>query len=253
MNEATTAIITRLRSTKDFYDVLGVEREATEDEIKKSYRKLAMKLHPDKCQLDGCEEAFKKVSSAYACLSDSEKRQQYNLTGSEDGPSGMGGFRGGQTDPNDIFQAFFSGGQPGMGGGMRGGQSFHFSTNMGGGGGGGVDPFANVFEAFAAQQRAQQSGSRQRRGGQGAGEDSDGADPRIGRGGGGGGSVFSGLASFWPLLLVLVPLLMIALQSVVSFFFKRSFFLIPIMVFAPSGMKGRLLLASFVLNFLGFF
>jgi hypothetical protein len=242
MNEATTAIITRLRSTKDFYDVLGVEREATEDEIKKSYRKLAMKLHPDKCQLDGCEEAFKKVSSAYACLSDSEKRQQYNLTGSEDGPSGMGGFRGGQMDPNDIFQAFFSGGQPGMGGGTRGGQSFHFSTNMGGGGGGGADPFANVFEAFAAQQRTQQTR-----------EDNDDADPRIGRGGGGGGSMFSGLASFWPLLLVLVPLLMIALQSVVSFFFKRSFFLIPIMVFAPSGMKGRLLLASFVLNFLGFF
>ena len=75
----------------DYYAVLSVERTATDSEIKKAYRKLAVKIHPDKCQGTGAEEAFKIVSKAFACLSDSEKRAAYDRYGSEEGPQGMPG------------------------------------------------------------------------------------------------------------------------------------------------------------------
>ena len=73
----------------DYYAVLSVSRTATENEIKKAYRKLAVKIHPDKCQGTGAEEAFKIVSKAFACLSDAEKRAAYDRYGSEEGPQGM--------------------------------------------------------------------------------------------------------------------------------------------------------------------
>ncbi len=124
----------------DYYAVLSVERTATDSEIKKAYRKLAVKIHPDKCQGTGAEEAFKIVSKAFACLSDSEKRAAYDRYGSEEGPQGMPGMRrrhAGQThspfggfdediDPRELFNMFFGGGMPG---GVRfhtfGGNGFH--------------------------------------------------------------------------------------------------------------------------------
>lgn len=80
---------------RDYYEVLGVSRAATEDELKKAYRKLAMKHHPDKNPGDKqAEEAFKEISEAYAILSDAERRQQYDRFGHAafDQSSGFGGF-----------------------------------------------------------------------------------------------------------------------------------------------------------------
>lgn len=88
-----------------YYDILGVSKDATGGDLKKAYRKLAMKYHPDKNPNDPtAQRKFQEVSNAYEVLSDPEKRQIYNRFG-EDGLKG-GGFR----DPADIFSTFFSGG-----------------------------------------------------------------------------------------------------------------------------------------------
>lgn len=90
---------------RDFYSILGVPRTATQDEIKKAYRKLAMRWHPDK-NPDNQAEAqakFQEISDAYIVLSDPEKRRRYDQFG-EDGPSESSyPYR----DPNDIFRSFF--------------------------------------------------------------------------------------------------------------------------------------------------
>lgn len=88
-------------ATKDFYSVLGVDKTADKQEIKKAYRKLAVKYHPDKNQGDAAaEEKFKEVSEAYEILSDDRKRAEY------DNPSPMGGgnpFAAGGFNPFDLF------------------------------------------------------------------------------------------------------------------------------------------------------
>ena len=113
---------------RDYYDVLGVGREAPLDEIKKAYRKLAMEFHPDRNPGNKeAEEKFKEAAEAYAILSDADKRRNYDQFGHAGvGGSGGGGF---QFDPNqftdfqDIFGSFFGGGifsdLFGMGGGRR--------------------------------------------------------------------------------------------------------------------------------------
>jgi len=69
---------------KDYYKILGVKKRASDEEIKKAYRKLAMKFHPDHTKGDKtAEEKFKKISEAYAVLSDKEKRRQYDTFGSD--------------------------------------------------------------------------------------------------------------------------------------------------------------------------
>ena len=149
------------------YRVLGVSENATENELKKSYRKLALKLHPDKNSAPHADEAFKAVGLAYATLSDTQKRNIYDRYGEEDpdnrgggmrtGGGGRGGgvhFRPGQeVNPEDIFNMFFGGGMPG-GVHMRGGPGMHFySSGFGGPRGGG----------FQQQARRQQQGGGQRR------------------------------------------------------------------------------------------
>ena len=170
-------IIKSVSATDDFYELLGVSKEADEAELTKAYRKLALKLHPDKCQLEGGETAFKKVSNAFSVLKDPEQRAHYDRFGSQ-GPVGhSGGGPGGNpfggaggVDLDELFREMFrnhpdfqgvgggggggtrrqrrAGGMPGgvPGGGMPfmfhttgmpGGMQFNFGGPSNGGGGGG--------------------------------------------------------------------------------------------------------------------
>ncbi|MCU0340973.1 MAG: molecular chaperone DnaJ, partial [Spirosomaceae bacterium] len=92
---------------RDFYEILGVGKSATEDEIKKAYRQMAIKYHPDKNPGDAtAEEKFKEAAEAYSVLSDAQKRAQYDRFGHA-GMGGAGGFGGAQGfDMNDIFSQF---------------------------------------------------------------------------------------------------------------------------------------------------
>ena len=118
---------------KDFYEILGVSKQASADEIKKAYRKMALKYHPDKNPGDkAAEEKFKEAAEAYDVLSNAEKKQRYDQFGHA-GMSGSGGFGGGGNMNMDdifsqfgdifgdsIFDSFFGGGGSGRsGGGQR--------------------------------------------------------------------------------------------------------------------------------------
>uniref|UniRef100_A0A182J5P0 J domain-containing protein n=1 Tax=Anopheles atroparvus TaxID=41427 RepID=A0A182J5P0_ANOAO len=148
---------------KDFYKILGVPKTATDDEIKKAYRKLALKYHPDKNKSPQAEERFKEVAEAYEVLSDKKKRDIYDqygedgLKGSAGGMSGSGqsgqfqyNFHG---DPRATFAQFFGTSDPfsvffGSDGGahifqhqeMDSGDPFGFDGRGGGGGMGGGFP-----------------------------------------------------------------------------------------------------------------
>jgi molecular chaperone DnaJ len=117
---------------RDYYEVLGVSRDASADDLKKAYRKLAVKYHPDKNPGDkSAEEKFKEVSEAYDILSDDEKRAAYDRYGHAAFAGGMGGpgadgGGGGFHDPFDVFREVFGG----QGGGI-------FESFFGGPGGGG--------------------------------------------------------------------------------------------------------------------
>ena len=102
----------------DYYSVLGVSREATGEEIKRAYRKLARELHPDVNPDPATQEKFKEVTAAYEVLSDPSKRQMYDLGGDPRGGQSAGGFQGG-FGFGDIMDAFFNSG----GGGGRGPRS----------------------------------------------------------------------------------------------------------------------------------
>src|SRR4051794_19002311 len=114
-------------STKrDYYEVLSVERTATAEEIKRSYRKLAVKFHPDKNPDDPhAEEKFKELGEAYDVLMDDDKRSAYDRFGHAAFAQGAGARGAGFHDPFDIFREVFSG--AGGGGGI-------FETFFGGGG-----------------------------------------------------------------------------------------------------------------------
>jgi len=133
--------------SEDYYKILGVQKNASAEEIKKAYRKLAMKYHPDHTKGDkGAEEKFKKISEAYAVLSDKEKRKEYDTFGSE-------GFRQ-RFSQEDIFRGFDFGDifrEFGFGGGdfsHRGGGGRRFSFGTGA-----------PFNFSGAQQPGQAKGS----------------------------------------------------------------------------------------------
>ncbi|XP_075791120.1 dnaJ homolog subfamily B member 12 [Pelodiscus sinensis] len=112
--------VKRVKQCKDYYEILGVNREASDDDLKKAYRKLALKFHPDKNHAPGATEAFKAIGNAYAVLSNPEKRKQYDQFGDEKvNPSRHGHnhadfHRGFEADisPEDLFNMFFGGGFP---------------------------------------------------------------------------------------------------------------------------------------------
>ena len=104
-------------ATHDFYDVLGVERGASADDIRRAYRKLARKYHPDVSREPEAEDRFKEVSEAYDVLSDPEKRERYDRAGAgrpqagaATGGPGYGGFSAGDDDLADLFETFLGGG-----------------------------------------------------------------------------------------------------------------------------------------------
>ena len=136
---------------KDYYNILGVAREATEEEIKKGYRKMALKYHPDKNKDPGAEEKFKEISEAYEVLSDKDKRAAFDRFGSDGLRPGGGSpghhqhFRGSfstnPTDPFDLFRTFFGGRDP-------------FSDPFGTG-----DPFASMFSQAGSSSPGHQQGA----------------------------------------------------------------------------------------------
>src|ERR1035437_3105485 len=131
-----------MADNKDYYQILGVSKSASADEIKKAYRKLALQFHPDKNKTKEADAKFKEVTKAYEVLSDSQKKQTYDQFGTaafEQGGPGAGGpfgggfgQQGGQygpftytytadsgnadfggfSDPFDIFEQFFGGASP---------------------------------------------------------------------------------------------------------------------------------------------
>ncbi|MBR9859194.1 molecular chaperone DnaJ [bacterium] len=119
---------------RDYYEILGVEKSASQDELKKAYRKLALKYHPDKNPGDKeAEDKFKEAAEAYEVLRDAEKRQRYDQFG-HDGVNGAGGFGGGGgMNMDDIFR--------------------HFGDIFGDMGGGGGSPFESFFGGGARRSR----------------------------------------------------------------------------------------------------
>src|SRR4051794_40454201 len=129
-----------MSNKRDYYEVLGVPKNASKDDIKNMYRKLALQYHPDRNKSKGAEEKFKEISEAYAVLSDDEKRKRYDTyghVGSEEvfrgseanfdeifRDMGFGGFR-------DIFEQIF-GNRTGFGG-VNAGDPFGFGFSFGGG------------------------------------------------------------------------------------------------------------------------
>lgn len=136
------------------YRVLKLNQGCSEAEIKKAYRKLSLKVHPDKNSAPNADEAFKAVGLAYATLSDPQKRAIYDRYGEEDPdnrgaarPGGMNMRHGGQdVSPEEIFNMFFGGGMPGM---HRGGPGFHVYTS-------GFGPGGMHFRAAGPRRQQQQ-------------------------------------------------------------------------------------------------
>ena len=145
-----TSHLPHLKMGKDYYKVLGLSRGASEDDVKRAYRKMALKYHPDKNKSAGAEEKFKEVAEAYEVLSDKKKREVYDKYGEEGLRGGAGGGGGGgrapqagganftytfHGDPRATFAEFFGTSNPF--------ESF-FNLHGGAGAGSGMDGFSDL-------------------------------------------------------------------------------------------------------------
>ncbi|KFD46446.1 hypothetical protein M514_12675 [Trichuris suis] len=116
-SEEDLEAVQRIRRCKDYYEILGLSKNFTEAELKKQYRKLALQFHPDKNRVPGASEAFKAIGNAYAVLSDSAKRERYDMFGNEEEVTSRRGHaehdytRGFEADmtAEEIFNMFFGG------------------------------------------------------------------------------------------------------------------------------------------------
>jgi molecular chaperone DnaJ len=123
-----------MATVRDLYDILGVSRESSQDDIKRAYRRLARELHPDVNGSPDAEDRFKEIVGAYEILSDPEKRQRYDAFGQSGGPQGYP-----FADIQDIFDMFFGGGFGGAGtrrtrgraSRTRHGEDLHVSVSLG--------------------------------------------------------------------------------------------------------------------------
>ncbi|MBQ1447708.1 MAG: DnaJ domain-containing protein, partial [Erysipelotrichaceae bacterium] len=112
-----------MATNRDYYEILGIDRNATEDQIKKAYRTLAKKYHPDVNKAPDAEEKFKEVNEAYSILSDPQKKATYDQYG-KDGLNNAGyNTNFSNDDLNDIFNSFFGGGFSDFGFGSFGSRS----------------------------------------------------------------------------------------------------------------------------------
>lgn len=139
--EEQISIVREVKRKKDYYEILGLEKTCSVEDVRKAYRKLSLKVHPDKNKAPGAEEAFKSVSKAFKCLSVEESRKQYDLVGSDEpvyerraarrtrqGFSN-GFYYEGDVDAEEIFRNFFFGGMnPGAATQFNG---FSFGPGMG--------------------------------------------------------------------------------------------------------------------------
>ncbi|EOY31035.1 Heat shock protein DnaJ isoform 2 [Theobroma cacao] len=139
--EEQITIVKQIKKKKDYYDILGLEKTCSVEDVRKAYRKLSLKVHPDKNKAPGAEEAFKLVSKAFQCLSNEESRKKYDLVGSDEpvyerrasayrggGGNGFNGFYDTDFDADEIFRNFFFGGMPPATTQFR---SFNFGPGMG--------------------------------------------------------------------------------------------------------------------------
>lgn len=124
--EENVKLVRDIRKKKDYYLILGVEKNCSVEEIKRAYRKLSLKVHPDKNKAPGADEAFKIVSKAFRCLSENDSRKQYDLSGCAEGDeleqqfsnvrrrrrrTTRTEFYEDNFDPDEIFRSFFYGNQ----------------------------------------------------------------------------------------------------------------------------------------------
>lgn len=132
------AVVRQIKKKKDYYEILGLERTCSVEDVRKAYRKLSLKVHPDKNKAPGAEEAFKAVSKAFQCLSNEENRRKYDVSGSDEPvyerraaqrgpPRAYNGYYD-EFDADEIFRNFFFGGMAPATTQFRG---FNFGAGMG--------------------------------------------------------------------------------------------------------------------------